>query len=123
MFALEDVSGNGYVETGNEAVLAYEFSSGMNSVYSAAFGPFIKDFSAFPEGLMPGPFPAGITPYGSGCPLNGNGLSPVNEVRGGSPQVGNAAFEFGAMRLIPNQPSLLFQGLKRVVSSRPAATC
>ncbi len=101
---LDDANHNNVIDQG-EARISYKYSAAANNVYSAAFGPYIKNFSAFSRGFMPGPFPAGLTPYGEGCPLSANGLSPVCEATGGAPQVGNAGFMVGVERLPANLPT------------------
>ncbi|MFO1053874.1 MAG: hypothetical protein U1F36_16780 [Planctomycetota bacterium] len=95
---LQDTNSNGVIETG-EARQSYAFSSAANPVYHPSFGPFIKDASAFGRGFMPGPFPAGLTPYGQGCALPSNGLAPVCDAFGGMPQVGNASFGVAVERV------------------------
>jgi hypothetical protein len=110
---LEDLDGDGRIQTA-EARLSYQFSGATTSVYSASFGPFVKDASAFDRGLMPGPFPAGLTPYGQGCPDPNTGLSPVCDIYGGAPRIDNPAFGLAASRLAPGSSSVyLFVGFGR----------
>ena len=88
---LEDLNSSGTIETG-EAYQSYAYSAAANGVYHPSFGPYVKDASAFGRGFMPGPFPAGLTPYGQGCPHPANGLEMVCDAFGGMPRVGNASF-------------------------------
>lgn len=110
---MEDTNFNGVVETG-EAFQAYVFNaSSSNSVYSPSFGPFIKGFGALDRGLMPGPFQAGLVPYGHGCAQPGNGLAAVAESLGGSPRVGSAGFEPAVIRTDALMPCFLLTGIGR----------
>lgn len=110
---LQDTNGDGIIQT-SEAKLAYQYSGATTPVYSATFGPYIKDASAFDTGFMPGPFPTGLTPYGQGCSDPGTGLAPVCDAYGGSPRIGNQAFGIAVSRL-PNTASnvFLFLGFTR----------
>ena len=113
---MEDMNGNGVIETG-ECRQSYFWSGSQSAtapVYHAGFGPFIKSFSAFDMGLMPGPFQAGIDSYSSGCPQPTSGLTAVCDTGGGMPQVGNMSFAVDVLRALPNLPgNFLFIGFTR----------
>lgn len=115
---LQDTNNNGVIETG-EARQSYAFSNATNGVYHPSFGPFVKDASAFARGFMPGPFPAGIVPYGQGCAHPATGLAPVCDAFGGSPQVGNAAFGIAMERVPFGSGAYLLVGTGRTSNPLP----
>lgn len=110
-FAMEDLNGNGFIETGEARSLWEHQGTGSGShVWSASFGPFVKDWVSFDTGLMPGPFPTGLAPYGQGCASPVNGFAPVSSARGGLPTLGNSNFALEVQRAPVGTQNYVFFG-------------
>lgn len=102
--SLVDGNGNGVIEQG-EAYTSYATPSGYLPPFNATQGPFLDDFVALGNNLIPGPFGAGIEPVGDGCLSTTTGMRPVMDAWNGIPQVGNLGFEIGALRGVPFLPA------------------
>jgi hypothetical protein len=84
--------------------------------FDQLLGPYLSSNPVLPDGLMPGPFATaaaptngtlGVTPFGDGCVLPSNHLKVVMDTWSGNPQIGNAAFKVGTIRMPPGQPAFL----------------
>ena len=107
---LDDKNGNQKIETGEVRVI-FLTPKPFPKVFNSSFGPWTNNLHAIPSSQMPNPFPAGVTPFGQGCPTKSTGLAPRMSVRGGSPTLGNAAFKMEMVRGTPKLPSFLFLGI------------
>lgn len=101
---LADANNNGVVDQG-EAYTSYATPTGYLPPFSATQGPYLDDFCAIGEFLLPGPFGPGVEAIGEGCRAPSTGLIPVMDVWNGYPQIGNLALEVGAIRGIPFMPA------------------
>jgi hypothetical protein len=94
----DDQNSNGVVETGEVRMPFFTPMNPYPGVYHQTFGPYGLQVRVLTEGLVPGPFAAGIQPFGEGC-TGSNGMNPVADARGGAPAVGNAQFTTRVSRL------------------------
>ncbi len=106
---LDDKNGNLKIENGEVRVI-YLTPKPFPKVFNSSFGPWTNNLHAIPAHQMPNPFPAGVTPFGQGCP-NKAGLAPRMSVVGGSPTIGNNKFTLEMVRGSSNLPSFLFLGI------------
>ena len=101
-----DANGNGVIDQG-ELNMPYWTPTGAGGYlppFAQALGPYFDDFQALPNLLMPGPFPAGITPIGTGCVSPTTGREVVMDAFFGAPRVGNQNFEVASIRGVPGLP-------------------
>lgn len=108
--SLIDQNANGVIDQG-EAVMPYFTPTGPAGYlppFAQALGPYFDDFQALPNLMMPGPFPAGITPVGTGCVAAWNGKEVVLDAFYGGPTVGNANFQIASIRGVPFLPVFPF---------------
>lgn len=114
--AMKDANANGTIETGE----AFQFyvTPGAGGSYPPPFqalnGPYINAGGAGPiaRGLLPGPFPAGLAPEGTGC-AGSNGLRILVETFGGEAKVGSASLQLGMVRGAANAPAAMWIGATR----------
>ncbi|MBK8977710.1 MAG: hypothetical protein IPM29_17525 [Planctomycetes bacterium] len=117
VFAMEDLNSNGVVETG-EARETWTWARAGGHVWNTTFGPFIKDWTAFDDGFMPGPFPTGYVPYGQGCSHPITKLAPVCGAYGGRPVVGGS-FALAVERVPPGSFSYAIFGVGQTSTPLP----
>ncbi len=101
-----DTNSNGVIDQG-ELVMPYYTPTGPLGYlppFEQALGPYFDDFQALPNLLLPGPFPAGVTPIGNGCVSPTSGKEVLMDAFFGGPTVGNASFEVASIRGVPSLP-------------------
>jgi hypothetical protein len=103
---LNDLNRNGFTESGEVRMPFFTPRNPYPPVYHATLGPFSLELAVLAEGQVPGPFPAGLVPFGEGC-TGSNGVNPVIDARGGSPAIGNQAFTIRGSRM-PQYPLGVF---------------
>jgi len=94
----DDSNANGVVEVGEVRMPFFTPMNPFPTVYHPTFGPYGLQVRVLPEGLVPGPFAAGIQPFGEGC-TGRNGMNPVADARGGAATPGNNQFTTRVSRL------------------------
>ncbi|MEY4672708.1 MAG: hypothetical protein RL148_492 [Planctomycetota bacterium] len=104
-----DTNTNGVIDQGEVAMRHYtaQFGGTYPSPYNATNGPFLGSMASAADGVMPGPFRAGILPIGDGCATPTRGLKVVMDAWMGSPQVGNNSFTVGAIRGLELRPAFV----------------
>jgi len=107
VLTMQDTNFSGTIEQ-NELGIDYETGAFGGSFPYSSFGtPFWDGFIALGDGIMPGPFPAGITPIGDGCTAPTRGMAPVMDAWNGAPQVGNLSFQLGPIRGVAFIPGIV----------------
>lgn len=118
VISMRDGNFSGVIEQG-EAVMTftlfgfgagnwpYPFDNSTTPPSSAATGPFWDGIVALSDGMMPGPFPAGVSVIGDGCIGPTRGLKPVMDVFNGAPQIGNLNLQIAAIRAAPATPVVM----------------
>jgi hypothetical protein len=98
--SMQDVDNSGIVDQGEVTMPFYtpRGGSGYLPPFDQQLGPYLDDFLTVANGVMPGPFLAGLSVTGDGCYSPASGMKPVMDSWRGVPQVGNLAFEVGAIR-------------------------
>jgi hypothetical protein len=99
---MRDADNSGVIDQGEANMVYYSAQIGgsFTPPYHASFGPFVMGLQSLPDGLLPGPFPVGVTPIGEGCAYAAQDMRPVMETWRGAPQVGNSQFVVGAIRTL-----------------------
>lgn len=110
---IKDTNFTEAIETGEINMTYYTQAPG--GVYPPPINPtlgpyFTGGFAAVNDSTLPGPFPAGITPSGSGCTAPSSGAIVLMDAWGGAPQQGNAAFKVGTIRGPAFFPSIMTVG-------------
>ncbi len=119
---MRDANNNGTIDQGECNMVYYTPQQPTFPFpFHASFGPFIMGQVSLPDGLLPGPFPAGVSTVGDGCTAPFRGLRPVMDVWGGAPTVGNAGFQVGVIRSIPMVPSFLVADFTFAAAPMPLA--
>lgn len=109
VITMRDADFSGVIDQ-NEIAMEYMTGGGIGTYpfpFAMQLGPYWDGFVTMIDGLLPGPFPAGVTPIGDGCLAPTRGLVPVMDVWNGAPQVGNLAFELGPIRANLFSPVLM----------------
>ncbi|MCA8966937.1 MAG: hypothetical protein KDC48_18800, partial [Planctomycetes bacterium] len=101
-----DANQNGVIDQGELTMPFYTPTDALGylSPFAQALGPYFDDFQALPNLLLPGPFPAGVTPIGNGCVSPTSGKEVLMDAFFGGPTVGNANFEVASIRGVPSLP-------------------
>jgi hypothetical protein len=99
---MRDADNSGVIDQGEVNMVYYSAQIGgsFTPPFHASFGPFVMGLASLPDGLLPGPFPVGVTAIGDGCAYQSQDLRPVMETWRGVPQVGNSQFVVGAIRTL-----------------------
>lgn len=110
-----DKNRNGVIETG-EATQPWFTPGGAGSFpfpFSSQYGPFTQGAAALSGGRLPGPFPVGLSPYGTGCATPAGKLRPVVDAFGGIPKAGNSKLSVALLRGVPGERAILLVGLTK----------